>query len=413
MKKCQGCHGPIETSAKRNKTASDILGALNTPPMAHLQLTDFEIAALEIALHDDVRVETKESGKGDTAKPSDGKDLYARYCAACHGEFSVSVKKGITLGRLEAALQKIPEMKHLQILDPADQIEIVSVLAPEEEKVEETGTATATSTTTNPDLDRFLRGKALYTSKCVACHDSFDSSAKRGTTLSIFANALAGKPSMASISLGSAEQSDVVFALNHVASDFDANPPPPTVQYRASYAREMPLQDRVTMTNRLRTIFATDVNGVVSATVNTTIDANITQLPAAMGGPCFQNLDPGCPGPTAFSSITITFQSAEAEILPLPNPQRSALLTKTCLALIESNATAFANALAKAQVTSSDAVTTAGIQRLWTEFYPSVDSDAAVIESLRVSALAAAGTKSEMWKDVLTALCQSSLMERY
>jgi mono/diheme cytochrome c family protein len=72
---CAGCHGPLATSSKLNRSASQIQGAIDADAggMNYLSvLTPTEVQAIADALV---------SG----TPPTTGEELYDAYCLACHG----------------------------------------------------------------------------------------------------------------------------------------------------------------------------------------------------------------------------------------------------------------------------------------------------------------------------------------
>jgi len=80
---CAGCHGPLASSSKLNRSASQIQGAIdvNIGNMGYLSdLTPAEVQAIADAL-----VST-------TPPPTDGPTLYTNNCAGCHGPLATSSK---------------------------------------------------------------------------------------------------------------------------------------------------------------------------------------------------------------------------------------------------------------------------------------------------------------------------------
>jgi hypothetical protein len=218
---------------------------------------------------------------------------------------------------------------------------------------------------------------------------------------------------MSSITINNDEIDAVAFALSHIRANLISGTGPPTVTYRQAYDRSMPLQNREALRNHMTYLFATDGAGAINATIAATITNDIWNQPAVLGGLCYQNMDPGCPGPTAFHSGSIFFGSAEAEMLVTSNTLRSGYITKTCLALVEGNATALQNVLAKGGVVTSDAITVARLNSLWKAFFPYIDSASTFITSLYDTAHQSTASNIEVWKDVLAVFCQSTMMERY
>lgn len=430
---CSNCHGPLATSAKKGANLIRLdYALLHIPEMASLKnITAAEKAEILASLSEPAPAATSTPASTNTPASTSaalsGASLYQSDCASCHGPIASSTKRGANSARLNFALQNIPEMGGLTNLTADERTAILAALALPAATPTPTAAPTSTSQpTTTPApastptaadyLAEFDEGKALYDSKCGICHGALATSSKRNVTAAAITNALTNIAVMGGVSVTSTQVTSIQFALRHQRSEFDNSAPVTTPTYRTSYSRQVPLQNREALTNRFKYIFATDASQNVSSTIMTIISSNITTQPFAMGGLCFQGIDTGCPGATAYNSGTIVFQNAEAAMLPQTSAPRAGYLTKTCSSLIENNAAALQNALAKGTLLTSDTVTSARIETMWGIFFPNIDANSDVLASLYASAQQSAIANIstiEIWRDVLIAFCQSSLMERY
>jgi mono/diheme cytochrome c family protein len=168
---CAGCHGALASSTKKGMTIVRLQNAIsgNVGGMGFLSsLSSTEQQALVETLNPPAPAPTP------TPVPAtpDGAALYAANCAGCHGTLANSTKQGITIARLQNAVNSnIGNMGYLSTLSVSEVQAIVTVLTP--------STPTPTpAPTPSPVLD----GQALYAANCASCHGALASSAKAGAT---------------------------------------------------------------------------------------------------------------------------------------------------------------------------------------------------------------------------------------
>jgi len=138
---CAACHGPLATSSKLNRSASQIQGAIdaNIGNMGYLGiLTPTEVQSIADAL------------VSATSPPTDGPTLYANNCAACHGPLATSSKLNRSASQIQGAIDSnIGDMGYLSVLTPTEVQSIADALV--------SGTPPTT-------------GNELYDAYCLACH---------------------------------------------------------------------------------------------------------------------------------------------------------------------------------------------------------------------------------------------------
>ncbi len=190
---------------------------LFSAPPANLGAGHFNVANLEQT--------------GATA-PMPGGSLYTLFCAGCHGALSDSTKRGITVARLQAAINNNSGgMRSLSPLTLADMQSIVAALG---SATPTTPTPTTPTTTTPPTVTPPTTvpmppdGGALYASGCARCHGALASSSKLGATSVRIQNAIsAGTGGMGVLSsLTGADIQAIAVALASVDVAFPTTPDP-------------------------------------------------------------------------------------------------------------------------------------------------------------------------------------------
>ncbi len=205
---CAGCHGPLATSSKLNRTASQIQAAINanTGGMGGLSgLTPTNIQAIAVAL----------AGGGGTPPPptpATGATLYSNNCSGCHGPLATSSKLNRTATQIQTAINaNTGGMGGLSSLTPTNVQAIADALAG--------GGTTPTPTT----------GEQRYISLCQSCHgfNGTGGSAKAivGVSASQITNAVNAIGAMTSITLAGTDAVDIA---NFLISGGGAQPPPTT-----------------------------------------------------------------------------------------------------------------------------------------------------------------------------------------
>lgn len=201
---CSACHGSLVSSAKLNRTASQIQGAIdaNTGGMGGLNgLTPTEVQTIADALV---------SVTPPPPPPTDGQGLYANNCAACHGPLETSSKLNRSATQIQAAIDaNTGGMAGLNGLSPI-QVQAIS---------------DALVSVTPPPVP--TTGEGLYNSYCLVCHGPGGTGgqyeAVTGSSANEISSAITGEPLMNSISLSSSQLQDIADYLS------GAIPPPPPV----------------------------------------------------------------------------------------------------------------------------------------------------------------------------------------
>lgn len=207
---CASCHGPLATSSKLNRTATQIQNAINANAggvMGSLSgLTSTQISAIATAL------------AGSTPPPTTGEGLYNTYCLACHGPGGRGGQyknvTGASTNEISSALSSVRLMNSITL--SSSQIKNISDYL--------NGVSTPPPTTTD--------GPTLYSNNCASCHGPLASSSKLNRTAAQIQSAITGNAGgvMGSINLTSAQIQAIATAL---ASS--TTPPPPTTDGAALY----------------------------------------------------------------------------------------------------------------------------------------------------------------------------------
>ncbi|MFL5270808.1 MAG: c-type cytochrome [Anaeromyxobacteraceae bacterium] len=104
--KCAGCHGPLATSAKAGRTATQITAANMTQGLSAAEVQAVAAALATVA----------------TPPPAtDGTALYNQYCSGCHG----TSMKGKSASTIQSAINSVGQMSSLKSLTSA-QIQAIS-----------------------------------------------------------------------------------------------------------------------------------------------------------------------------------------------------------------------------------------------------------------------------------------------
>jgi mono/diheme cytochrome c family protein/chitodextrinase len=208
---CASCHGPLESSAKLNRSASQIQNAIdqNFGGMGALSgLTTEQVQAIADALV---------STAPPPPPPTDGPTLYANNCAGCHGPLESSAKQNRTAAQIQGAIDAgIGGMDALSSLT-ADQVQAI---------------ADALVTATPPPPPP-TDGPTLYANNCATCHGPLESSTKLNRTASQIQNAIdqnfGGMGALSGLSA-----TDVQAIADALVST--APPPPPPADGQTLYA---------------------------------------------------------------------------------------------------------------------------------------------------------------------------------
>ncbi len=171
---CAGCHGPLATSSKLNRNASQIQGAIdaNIGGMGYLSvLTATEVQAIADAL------------VSGTPPPSDGPTLYANNCATCHGPLATSSKLNRSARQIQGAIDAdVGGMGSLSVLTATEVQAIADALV----------------SAAPPPTD----GPTLYANNCAGCHGPLATSSKLNRSASQIQGAIdANAGGMGSLSI--------------------------------------------------------------------------------------------------------------------------------------------------------------------------------------------------------------------
>jgi len=195
---CAGCHQPLASSTKLNRTATQIQSAINTVgQMSGLSsLTSSQVQAIADALS------TSGGGGGTTTPPpTDGASLYGTYCSSCHGALASSTKQNRTATQIQNAINTVGSMSSLSSLT-AGQVQAIA-----DALVTSGGGGGGGTTPTD--------GATLYGTYCASCHGSLASSSKLNRTATQIQNAINTVGSMSSLSsLTSTEVQAIADALS-------------------------------------------------------------------------------------------------------------------------------------------------------------------------------------------------------
>lgn len=203
---CAGCHGALGNSAKQGITLARLQGAVsnNIGGMGFLStLTAAQQEAIVTALNPSTTapapspVPTPVPDPTPTPTPTpapmpspapDGAALYAVNCAGCHGALATSSKQGITIARLQNAINNnIGGMGSLSRLTVTEVQAIVTALTPATPTPTPTPTPAPAPTpaptpTPEPTPAPAPDGAALYGTSCAGCHGPLATSGKAGAT---------------------------------------------------------------------------------------------------------------------------------------------------------------------------------------------------------------------------------------
>jgi len=209
---CAGCHGPLATSTKIGATAASIQTAINANAggMGYLRnLAPGQVQAIADLL-------------GRQAPPpppttTNGTQLYAQYCASCHGPLASSSKIGATTRRIKSGITKNSGgMGRLSNLTTTQIQAIANVLA------QQTPPPPPPPPTSND-------GPTLYAQGCASCHGALATSTKKNRTAAQIQAAIDGNVGgMGPLANLSATQVSAIAAALGTGGTPPPPPPPPT-----------------------------------------------------------------------------------------------------------------------------------------------------------------------------------------
>lgn len=185
---CQSCHGPLASSTKLNRTATQITNAISTVgQMNSINLTSTQITAIANALTSTT-----------TPPPStDGAALYGTYCQSCHGSLATSSKLNRTATQITNAIATVGTMNSISLT--STQIQAIATAL---------GSVTPAPTT----------GEGLYNTYCSSCHGAEGRGGTygsvRGASVSEISGAISGEQLMRSITLTSSQKQAIASYLS-------------------------------------------------------------------------------------------------------------------------------------------------------------------------------------------------------
>lgn len=207
---CASCHGPLESSNRRGRTASQILAAISSvnamkslSTLTNAQVRDIASALTSPAATGATPPAPSPSGSAaSSASPSSGAALYTQYCAECHGQLAASSKIGRTAAQIQNAISSVGAMSSLSTLEPIQIQAIASALAsPASSSPFPSATLTPQLGTSSPTVSTSPgSGAALYIQYCAGCHGPLATSAKLGRTATQIQNAINSVGAMGSLS---------------------------------------------------------------------------------------------------------------------------------------------------------------------------------------------------------------------
>ncbi|UCG78469.1 MAG: cytochrome c [Nitrospirota bacterium] len=157
---CSGCHGPLGSSEKQDRTAAEIQAAIDADVGGMGGLSILHPITVEAIADALVSVSPP-----PPPPPSDGDILYANNCSGCHGPLESSTKTGRTAAQIQAAIDaNTGGMGGLSFLTATNIQAIADALAG------------------GPPPPPPTDGAILYANKCSGCHGPLATSAKTGRT---------------------------------------------------------------------------------------------------------------------------------------------------------------------------------------------------------------------------------------
>jgi len=157
---CAACHGPLDSSSKLNRTASQIQSAIdaNIGGMGGLSgLTPTQVQAIADAL------------ASVTPPPVTGQELYDAYCLACHGP-----------GGKGGLYEDVTGESASEIADAINKEPLMNSISLNSGQIQSIADYLSGSTPPPPATD----GPTLYANNCAACHGVLASSTKLNKTAS-------------------------------------------------------------------------------------------------------------------------------------------------------------------------------------------------------------------------------------
>jgi len=219
---CGNCHGFGTATTKPGATVARIdAGIATVPSMASLSV----LSAEEIqAIADFLATVTPPPPPPPPPGPIDGAASYDANCGSCHGFGVASTKAGATVARIDAGIATVPSMASLSVLS-AEEIQaiadfLVSIAPPPPP----------------PPPPGPIDGAASYDANCGSCHGFGTATTKPGATVARIDAGIATVPSMASLSVLSAEEIQAIADFLATVTPPPPPPPPPgPIDGAASY----------------------------------------------------------------------------------------------------------------------------------------------------------------------------------
>ncbi|TWW08344.1 hypothetical protein E3A20_25260, partial [Planctomyces bekefii] len=185
LQTCSGCHGAIEVSTKRNRSAEAIGFAITAVPAMKdrddlLALSQVQITAIAKALSDSL---SSDAVPEETVSRT-GAEIYAASCAGCHRPLSASTVRNKSSNQIKGALANVSAMAAVA---PLTDLEIDALAA------------ALSDPTVTPIPSGSLVGAEIYANSCSGCHLPLQNTTKSNRTAAVISNAIAMIPTMSQL----------------------------------------------------------------------------------------------------------------------------------------------------------------------------------------------------------------------
>lgn len=209
---CQGCHGPLATSAKLNKTSTQIANAISSNAGGVMGTLNSQLSLSQIQAIANALVSVT------TPPPSTGATLYATFCQGCHGTLANSTKLNRSATQISGAI----------LANAGGQMGTLNTLTVAQ--IQAIADALVTVTPPPPVTD----GATLYGNYCQACHGPLASSSKLNRTASQITTAISSNAGGVMGSLSSQLSATQIQAI--ATALVRTTPPPPVTDGATLYA---------------------------------------------------------------------------------------------------------------------------------------------------------------------------------
>ncbi|MCX6117599.1 MAG: cytochrome c, partial [Proteobacteria bacterium] len=319
-----------------------------------------------------------------------GDYLYGQNCASCHGQLSVSTRRGRTAEEITKAIATEPQMTFFQNRLSADQI---AKIADSLKNVERPAQPPSV-------LDKSY-GVTLYTNICSTCHGALAQSSKINRTAVDILRARTSNPIMKNIAkvqaLSNAEIASIALALE---STGPSEPIPASL--------ELKVQNRRQMQAKLKRLFTGGLSAAATTEVTNIINTEVGLFPEVFGQQCVRT-DKDC--------ISVRYNSTrvDARNIPMASVLRAGRLYRSCLALAanQNAQTAFVkifNGTGAVTASPTKAQIAAGLSKVALG-YAASNAASTAVDSLVAKAKAVPYSTTVQWQMVTVSICSSLITE--